>query len=1134
MQHDPFNGFNNIQRFSEEDHVNQKEEIILNRINLRKSVVWVSLLAILIAVGVALFWMSDRSFTSRVLADPPQSVVTGAIRHNNLGVALMDAGPKDPNYFPEAIKEFQVALELSPSYLTAKINLGMASYYAGQKEQALAALKSLLQANPDNPYVNFMLGLVHETDGEYPAARQYFLKVTQLDPNDAKAWYNLGYCLSKERQYEEAVAPLRKAASFEPYQRQFRYNLFMALNRAGKSEEAQKELDNFRKLETSSIKAVAPPKSTLEYLRQGKYAEAIADSRGLPASPEKVVPRYKDVTASSALQTQHQALLSDPGLQSVLKGVSVARSWFLDPGHQKLLVAAVSAGSAMMDYNNDGLLDLFMVNSNGKHVLLEQKAGGKFEDVTEKAGLANLHGVGTSCVWGDFDNDSWTDLVLAGYGELKVFRNNKGRFEDVTESTGISKLIPAGAWYMGIALADVDHDGDLDIFLPGFVDLNKIPEKAQLRFPEDFSGQSNLLLRNNSDGTFTNITQEAKVTGTGRPSRSVYFSDVNSDRAVDFVLLDSFGKPTVYLNQSDGSFGLVDFALANVPKLPPLGESRSYGDFNQDGSPDEWVVRCGQRAVLNQNEARPVNWLRVQTQGYAEPGKVKSNKLGIGTKVEVRSVGRWELKELRAGNGLAGCDAPEVYFDLGTERGVDFVRTVFPSGVRWTLKDVKANQVVKMAEPLLDVNSCPTLFTWDGERFRFITDTISAGILGELVTPGVFSQPDPDEWVRLTSDQLKPSTRGTFEIRWANPLEEVTYLDQVRLMAVDYPSGMEVYPNERMVNDLRNRQPNQLYALQNLRPVLRATDHHGHDVTALLDKIDRKYFDDFELLPFKGFAKEWGLTLDLGDLKNYKSPVLLLYSWSYWNSSASIVSAYQAHQELWGPVLDVKGQGGTWRSGTNDMGVSAGLPRMMVVDLARMVRSGEHVVRIRSNRTLYYDQALIADRVDSIPLEQMTSRPEMVPVEIPLKQGRLRWLGYPQRVLPDGKLPEIYDYSSIESHPNWGLHEGMLTGYGDVTPLLNQPDDHFVVMEHGEEVALAFDATHLPSLRPGWRRTYFLYSDGYEKGHELHSATATTVSPMPFHGMTAYPYRVNPLELDTPDFWQYLADWNTRPSFIRK
>ena len=206
-----------------------------------------------------------------------------AIRHNNLGVALMDAGPKDPKYFPEAIKEFEAALQSSPNYLTARINLGMAYYYAGQVDKALSTMTQVLKESPDNLYANYILGLLREMNGAFAEARVHFEKVTRADPEDPNSWFHLGYCYSKNRQYAEAIEPFRHAARLLPYQRRMRYNLYMALSRGGKADEAQTELENFRKLESSSVRVVEAPKSSMEYLKQGKYAEAIAESLPLSA-----------------------------------------------------------------------------------------------------------------------------------------------------------------------------------------------------------------------------------------------------------------------------------------------------------------------------------------------------------------------------------------------------------------------------------------------------------------------------------------------------------------------------------------------------------------------------------------------------------------------------------------------------------------------------------------------------------------------------------------------------------------------------------------------------------------------------------------------------------------------------------
>jgi tetratricopeptide (TPR) repeat protein len=1067
------------------------------------------------------------------MAGQSAPVAPEAMRHNNLGVGLMDSGPKDPEYFAEAIKEFQSALQIAPHYLIAEINSGMAYYYAGQREKGLAVLKEALKEAPDNPYISYMLGLILETFGNYAEAREYFLKVARLDPIDSKTWYHIGNCYSKEQQYSEAIAPLRRAAGIEPYQRLFRYNLFMALNRAGKADEAQIELASFQKLEQSSVKVAPPPKSSLEYLRQGKYAEAIAESLPLQA-PSPKVPQYTDVAVQLGVNFKHEGPGNDPELQKLLRGEPIPRSWYTNETNRKKLVAALSGGVAFCDYNNDGKLDLFLLGPNGQHALMEQQADGKFVDVTIQHGFSDWPSTAVSCTWGDYDSDGWSDLFVVGYGTVRLYRNVKGNFQDVTAATGMLKSVQPDTWCLTTAFADVDHDGDLDIYVGNFTDLAEVPEKQEIRFPADFAGQPNLLFRNNSDGTFTDITSEAKADGGTHQTRGVWFSDVNMDRAIDLVLFDAAGKPTVYLNASDGTFALSNQPPSKGPTVPPLGVWLAYGDFNGDGAVDEAKLTNGAMALLNRNDSRPQNWLRVRPDGYAVPGKVKSNKLGIGTKIEVRSIGKWEIKELHAGNGAGGCDEAEVYFDLGDQKRMDFVRAIFPSGVRKTLRDVGANQTVKLEEPLLDVNSCPTVFAWNGMAFEFIADTIGAGILGELVTPGQFSQPDPDEWLRVSSEQLKPSVARTYDFRWANPLEEVTYLDNVRLIAVDHPAQVEVFTNERMVNEMRNRFPVQLYGVTQARPLVKAIDQHGHDVTRALEKVDRNYFDHFSMLPFKGFAKEWSLKLDLGVIRPEEKPVLLLNSWSYWNSSASIIAASQAGQRLWGPVLEVQGVDGDWRVGIEDMGVSAGLPRTILLDLTPVLRTGEHVVRIRSNRTLYYDQILVANRKECREITRPADHDSLMESnELQLTSGELHWLGYPKRALPDGELPEMFDYSQIESHSEWGTHEGMLTRYGDVRPLLKQADDQFVVMEHGEEVAVSFDARRLPLLPHGWKRTFFFYSSGFEKGYELHSAHSQTVGPLPFQGMESYPNdRIR--DLSDVAFWEYLLEWNTRPSFLRR
>lgn len=1048
-----------------------------------------------------------------------------AVRHNNLGVALMDAGVKDPSYFPEAINEFEAALKASSDYRTARINLGIAYYFAGQKDRALVTLTRVLEDEPDELHAHYVLGLIHEGDANYAEAEAHFSRVTQADPSEPNGWFHLGSCFSKQGQFRDAVEPFRRAAGMVPYQRAYRYNLFMSLSRAGYKEEAQAEFENFRKLETSNIRVVDAPTKELAYLKQGKYAEAIPDPIN-PASHPPVVPHYSPLDTSSGFSFQHNGAGSDADVRRVLSGEPMAQGWFADDNNRRKVIKALGSGASFCDYNNDGRLDLFLVNVDSDHALFEQEADGHFTNVTSKVGIGRKPLLGMACAWGDYDNDGWSDLLITGYGDVRLYHNVHGSFQDETQRTGIAKSITRSKWCLGAAFSDVDHDGDLDLYITSFVELTSGGDKSELRFPNDFPASPNLLLQNNLNGTFTDISKQAKADGGGIKSCNVWFSDVNNDRAIDLVLFDFAGTPSTLLNMKDGSFTVSDTKVMTLPTTrPQLGESHAFGDYNGDGAVDELINKNGQPAVLNRNETRPDNWLTVRLKGYDVPSQLKSNSMAIGTKVEVRAVGSWSEQESHSGNGMQGCDAPELYFDLGKQEQVDFVRAVFPSGVRWTLRDLRANQAVKIEEPLLDVNSCPVLFAWNGTRFTFITDTIGAGVLGELVAPGKYWKPDPDEWLRVTTDELNLSGNGTADFRFVNPLEEVTYLNRVRLIAVDHPATTEVYPSERMVNESENRQPVRAFALANFQPLHEAMDQDGTDVTSALAKIDRRYGGKLVPTPFKGFARNWALTLDLGYLEAPSRTVLLLHSWSYWNSSASIIAADQSDKKLWGPVLDVLGKDYRWHERIKDLGVSAGLPRTIVIDLSSVLKPGEHVVRIRSNRTLYYDQASTAQKSEQVELvEEPIHASVMRAVELPLTIAQLRWLGYPKRLLPDGRLPEVYDYQQIATQADWSTHVGLLTRYGNVLPLLQQTDQQFVVMGNGEEVSLSFDGSHLPELPAGWKRTFLFYSSGYEKTYDLRSPNAQTIDPLPSELFARDPLT---------DQSSTVLEWNTRPSFIR-
>jgi tetratricopeptide (TPR) repeat protein len=1042
-----------------------------------------------------------------------------ARRRNNLAIALVEADPRGGRV--PAIAELETALRLRPAYRTARYNLGLTRFRTNDLGGARQELETVLRDDPDHVRARYVLGLLSESAGAWDEAIEHLRAVLRQDPMDHHAWLHLGRCLVQLGKEAEAADAFRKAVGIAPWNREARYALRGVLVKLGKEAEMKGELAKFLELEKQRKLGTLPESEAAE-----RNALPIPDSEA-PREPADPPARYVEITHDVGLEFHH-AGVRDAEIEKALSSTWMPRAWF--ERNQARFIAAASASCAFLDIDNDDRLDLLLLNvdllnADGHHRLLRQVAGGKLVDATAAAGVGGKPAIGTAVACGDYDNDGWTDIFIAGLGGARLYHNAAGKLEDVTDSSGIAAAVPLDSWCSGAAFADVDHDADLDIYVTRLADLARPASYADLRFPDDFEGQSNLLFRNNRDGTFTEIGREAHAASGAGKARSVLFTDSNGDGAIDCVTFDWHGAASVHLNQRDGTFGPPASASSPPISLFPVGVAHAYGDHDRDGAPDLLVVRSGAAAALFRNQTVPRNWLTARLEGRTAAGVDKSNRRGIGGKVEVRSARRWRAKELRAGNGLGGCDAPELYFDLADEGAVDYARAFFPSGARRAEKEVQSNRTITLQEPDLSNNSCPTVFTWNGSGFEFITDTISAGILGEVVAPGQYWKPDPDEWIRIEGERLK-SAGGRLEVRWVNPLEEVTYLDQVRLVAVEHPDGIEVYPGERMAGDAASRAPAKLHLLERLRPLEGATGGDGDDVRGVLAHADRKYFDRFRLLPFGGFAEDWTLTLDLGP-----SPgkALLLHGWTHWNSSASAIAASQAKKSLWGPVLEVQAGDGTWRTGLADLGVPAGLPRTMLVDLDGVLKDGERVVRIRTNRTVYFDQALVSDPVATLDLAAPSPIPRVRAVELPLSRADLQRLGYPRRTLPDGKQPEVPDYSRIDAGAEWGGHRGFLTRFGDVAELLASVDDRFVVMGHGEEVALSFDAAELGQVPAGSRRTFLLYSNGFEKGRDIHGAHPFTVEPLPFQAMGSYPYPVEAAPADEGRA-RYELEWNTRRS----
>ena len=1128
-----------------------------------------------------------------------------AYRANNMGVALLEQYK-----YKEGAESFTRALQLDPKLAIARTNLSIALFNVPDATGAQREAEKAIALNPNAPQPHYILGLIAKAQNRTDDAIAAFQRVLKIDPRDVGANVNIGQLYASARNYTEAASVFRTALEVDPYNMTALYNLGLALTRSNQRAEGQQAIQRFQDLRQRGTGTTIGQ----NYLEQGRYSEAIASTGAEPELVERAVP---SVTFVDATANMLPAKVSAPNPASLI-GQRSKRNDLSDAEAREEIAAALGGAVTLFDYDNDGDLDLLRVSPTDQH--LYRNDGGKFVDVTEQAGAlaAKPSAKGTSAVAGDYDNDGKPDLFVMRYGGATLYHNDgNGKFSDATTAAGIPSYSYLSS---AVAFVDVDHDGDLDIFIGGLADLSKMPKATENRFLEDFPGAPNMLLRNDGNGKFTDITQAAKVGGTGGRAVAVVPTDYDNHRDIDLLVVN-FGKaPDLYSNQRDGSFrnvtrevgldvgghwtsvaagdlnkdGFTDFFFtsADGPGLFAISDGQGkfktapapagsgvenlaqFIDYDNDGLLDLLMVtnsvhiwrnlgdgwmNTSERAVARElTFAAAADRIDVSSRVLvsgdldgdgdtdlilrSDSGELKiarndggnlnhslrvnlsgrvSNRSAIGAKIEMRagSLGQ-KLETYSAYPAPAPAD---VVFGLGTRARADAVRVLWPAGiVQAEMEAARAPDPKKTTTtlPITELDkkpsSCPFLYTWNGERFEFITDFMGGGEMGYRESPGHYNTPDPDEYVRIRADQLK-ERNGRYELRMTNELEEVLYVDRVQLLAVAHPTGVEVYPNEGMKDPPR---PFILYKTRNAHPPLAATDDQGHDVFSRLTKVDRQFADDFPLERIRGYAGEHTLTLKLDDEKRRSGRYLLLLTgWTDYAFSSDNVAASHAGLESKLPALQVKDARGQWRTIIEDIGIPVGRPQTVTVDLTGKFLSASREVRIVTSLRIYWDQILVDTSTGSAPV----SITRLDPVD-----ADLHWRGYSSEVTPDGREPFGYDYEKVSDTSPWKVFPGHYTRVGDVRELLQKSDDSFVISRTGDEISLSFDASLLPKLPAGWTRTFLLYADGFSKEMDINSASPDQVMPLPYHGMKRYPYSVGDAYPMTEARRAYIEKYNTR------
>lgn len=726
-------------------------------------------------------------------------------------------------------------------------------------------------------------------------------------------------------------------------------------------------------------------------------------------------------------------------------------------------VDAATAGLTPIDSTGAGQTDVLVWSASGIRLYLR---GRQLAAATGLEQIKNVIGVAP----GDFDDDGKMDLCILTAAGPELYRNTGGKF--VREPA----KFPARRFDKAVWL-DYDHDYDLDLVLLG-------PQPA--------------LMRNQGAQGWSDRTGDFPfVAGEVTEARKLRVDP--DSKAFDLAVFYRAHTPVLYRDRLGGHYTVEAFN-----ERPSIESKQIDADFDAAGRIDAVRIDADGGIHYLQSVNAYSSWIRVRLKG------IRSLKLAQDALVEIKA---GPLYRRRFYEGVP------LTFDTGGNAQVDVVRITWPNGLIQNEVRQPANQTHSYEEAQRLSGSCPMIWCWNGREFQFITDVLGVAPLGARDGDGSFFPVDHQEYVQIPAAALHPKD-GRFEIHVTEELSEVSYLDQIRLFAVDHPSSVEIFTSEKFKSppypDFR------LFGVSRRIYPRSARDGAGANVLPLLMAQDRRYPENFRRSE-TGVADLHTLDLDFSGAAPSGKAILLLNGWVDWPDGSTFRRASQELKSgLVMPYLQVQDAAGVWKTVNPDMGMPAGKPKTIAVPVAFL--SSSRKIRIVTNLCVYWDE---------IFLNENTGDSGLSPVVIPLESADLHFRGFSaSRIDPLRRQPDTFFYGSVSPASFWNPTPGLYTRYGAVEPLLRDVDDKLVIMGSGDEVKLAFRASSLPALPPGWTRDFLLKVDGWAKDRDPNTAFSASVEPLPFHNMSRYPYPAPEHYPRDAAHDDYQRAWNTRPARV--
>lgn len=1049
------------------------------------------ILAALLACGAA-WWVLAPAWTQGRSAD--EAALQEA---RNLGKAFYET----PGSSQQSVEQLRLALELNPGSAREQLNYGLALLRAGQREEGMAQVATAQRNDRFLPHTYFNLGVEYKKAGEVEKALDQFLQMERLVPDEAKTQYNLGTLHKQVGNLRRAIEKFERTIELDPSLAAPHFQLFGILRRTD-PERAMGELEIFKSIKESTEDAAVgedvdwsyyselydPSLATGEAASAGEFRFESTRVGALPGAPLGALVLDADgdglADALAWSETGSVVLAGRSGSAPVPTGLRPAGARWYGAG----------------DVDGDGLADLCRVDPQGVDVLVN-RGGSSLQDLHSEPGDFE------TCLFADYDHDNDFDVFALGADKRLLQNDGEGHLADVTGDFPF-----AAGTVRAAAFAELFEDNGQD-FVAVYGDSVRVHQDRKL-------------------GVYG---PAVAVEGVVAPDGALHMEvvDANHDQYLDIAVRGTEG--TLLLANLGGTLGeghelpvagpWADFQLRGrfdvlagsgflvnrgsfdflpVPGegTPPAGTAVS-ADFNGDGRPDLVVAGPdGSLSFANNRTETDNHGLTVRLEG------VKSPAIGTQARVEVKA-GLSYGKQVYAGVPL--------HFGLGASENFDTVRVTWANGlIQNEMPEDPVREIAIKEAPRLS-GSCPMVFTWNGSRFEYISEVLGVAPLGASLARGVYFPVDHDEYVTIRGDQLRPRD-GYLDVRLTEELRETAYVDQLRLIAVDHPADLGVVTSEKAKGppfpDFR------IYGIRSRVLPVAARNHRGQDVLDRVRESDRVYavFDR----NYENRAERHSLRLDFPPL-DPEGAVLVLEGWVDWSSASSIVAASQTRESaVMPPLLEVLGDDGRWVTAVADLGLPGGTRRRIAVELSGLFPGKARSVRIVTNMCVYWDAAFVATQATT-PAVRLT---HLAP-----GKARLRFRGFSRNHVTDGRTqPEWFDYHEVSATSSWNPTPGLYTRFGDVRELLDRVDDRYVIMGAGDEVELRFAASGLPELPSGWTRDYLLLVDGWAKENEANTAFGDSVTPLPFHGMSRYPYGPGESYPGTPRHTADLVRYHTRPA----